>query len=119
MEQVKRRLRLIAAITDRRVSIGDESADAEFACLQLRKTLEQVAYAALAASRRHYATVRPQIEREWKAAKILERLEKLHPQFYPTPVSGTRVGANQWHFEPLGDGFLTHLTATPQADWER
>jgi hypothetical protein len=107
MEQIKRRLRLIAMFTDGRLSTGDESADAEFACLQLRKTLEQVAYSALAASREHYVAVHPKIEREWRAKQILERLEELHPAFYPVPVSPVRLGPNRWHFDSVADGFLT------------
>jgi hypothetical protein len=107
MDQVSRRLRLIGAVASGAVSTGDESANAEFACLQLRKALEQVAYAGLAASRERYAEVRPQIDREWRATKILERLAKIHPGFYPQPVAPVRRGPNRWHCDPVVDGFLT------------
>jgi hypothetical protein len=107
MDQVSRRLRLIAAIASGKVTTADESADAEFACLQLRKALEQVAYASLAASREAYSQVRPQVEREWNATRILERLEKIHPKFYPVPVSPVRLAPDRVHFEIVEDGFLT------------
>jgi hypothetical protein len=106
MDQVKRRLELVARITSRKITTGDDSADAEFACLQLRKTLEQIAYSALAASRDHYAAARPHVEREWNATKILERLEKLHKDFYPVPLSIERVADDRVHATPLTDGFL-------------
>jgi hypothetical protein len=107
MDQVSRRLRLISAVAGGTVSTGDESANAEFACLQLRKALEQVAFAALAASRERYAQLRPQIEREWSAKRILERLGKIHPGFYPQPVSPVPQGPNSWHFDLVPDGYLT------------
>ena len=107
MEQVKRRLRLLSAITEGKASVGDLSADGEFACLQIRKILEQVAFASLAASRSHYAKRRPNIEKEWSAKRIIQTLEKVHPDFYPRPVSSTRTGPKRVHFEPLTSGFLT------------
>jgi len=107
MDQVSRRLQLISALVAGRITTGDESADAEIGCLQVRKALEQVAYASLAASRDTYSQARPQFEREWSATKILERLEKLHPDFYPVAVSPVRLNPNRVHFELVADGFLT------------
>ena len=107
MEQIKRRLALLSALTEGRASFGDPSADGEFACLQLRKILEQVAFASLAASRSHYSKLRPRIEKEWSAKRIIETLEKVHPDFYPRPALSRRTGPKNVHFEPLKDGFLT------------
>jgi hypothetical protein len=107
MDQVSRRLRLIGALVAGRITTGDEPADAEIACLQVRKALEQVAYASLAASRDMYSQVRPQFERDWSAKRILEQIEKVHPDFYPVAVSPVRLGPNRVHFELVADGFLT------------
>lgn len=107
MDQLSRRLRLIEAVVAGRVTTGDEAADAEFACLQVRKALEQLAYAALAASRERYSQALPQVEREWSAKRILKRVEKVHAHFYPLPVRPVRLGPNRVHFDVLADGFLT------------
>jgi hypothetical protein len=107
MDQLSRRLRLVEAVVAGRSATGDEAADAEFACLQLRKALEQLAYSALAASRERYSQARPQVEREWNATRILERVEKIHPDFYPLPVRPVRLAPNRVHFDVVADGFLT------------
>jgi hypothetical protein len=107
LRQVKRRLRLVRAVTGRTLASGDEGADAEFACLQLRKTLELVAYAALAANRERYGQAHADVDRAWSAKRILERLRRMHPHFYPVPVAPVPQGPNRWHFEEVEDGFLT------------
>ena len=107
MDDVRRRLGILASLTGGRVSVGDESADAEIACLQVRKILEQIAFASLAASRKLYATARPKFMYEWRATQILDQLATLHADFYPKAVVPSKVGANRWHFDFRADGFLT------------
>ncbi|HEX7408107.1 MAG TPA: hypothetical protein VF515_10740 [Candidatus Binatia bacterium] len=107
MEQVKRRLRLVAAITGGMLKTGDEGADAEFACLQLRKVLELIAFATLAANRERYSQARADVDKEWSAKRILERLARMNPDFYPVPVIPISKGPGRWHFDIVADGFLT------------
>ena len=107
MEQVKRRLRLIRLETTGGIRTGDEGADAEFACLQVRRALELTAFATLAANRERYSQIRADVENEWRAKRILDRLKQLHPDFYPVPVSPNRVGPGRWHFSEITDGYLT------------
>lgn len=107
MDQVNRRLRILEGLYHGHVTTGDASADSEFACLQLRKTLEQVAFAALAASRAAYAQKRPQFAGDWRAKAILEHVEAVHPDFYPLPLVPQQVGPGRWHFEVRTEGFLT------------
>ncbi len=107
MEQIKRRLRLIRVVTSGAVQTGDEGADAEFACLQIRKTLELLAFAALSANRERYLQVRADVGNEWRAKRILDRLRHLAPDFYPKPVVPVSLGPGRWHFDKVADGFLT------------
>src|SRR5262245_50732639 len=107
MEQVKRRLELTRVVTTGRLRSGDEGADAEFACLQVRRALELTAFATLAANRDRYSQIRADVENEWRAKRILERLEKVHPTFYPVPVIPKRLGPGRWHFDERPDGYLT------------
>jgi hypothetical protein len=76
MDDVRRRLGVLNALTSGRVTVGDQSADAEIACLQVRKMLEQIAFASLAASRAQFMY-------EWRATQILDQLATLHADFYP------------------------------------
>jgi hypothetical protein len=107
MEQVKRRLRLIRLATTGGIRTGDEGADAEFACLQVRRALELTAFATLAANRERYSEIRADVENEWRAKRILDRLKQLHQDFYPVPVSPNRIGPGRWHFSEITDGYLT------------
>jgi hypothetical protein len=107
MDQVTRRLRILEALYSGRVTTGDAAADGEFACLQLRKAVEQVAFAALAASRAAYARKRPQFASDWSAKRILAQVEALHPDFYPLPLIPQQLGPGRWHFDVRADGFLT------------
>jgi hypothetical protein len=107
MEQIKRRLRLTRDAVSGVIQTGDEGADAEFACLQLRRALELLAFAALSANRECYARVRADVENEWRAQQILKRLGQMHHDFYPVPVIPVVQGPGRWHFEKVADGFLT------------
>lgn len=108
MEQVKRRLRVVRTIASGTARTGDDNADAEFACLQTRKALELIAFATLSANRERYAQVRADIAKEWRASKILERLRRMNPHFYPKPVIEVPTGAPGHHyFDNVTDGFLT------------
>ena len=107
MEQLKRRLGLVWGVTSGAVRTGDESADGEFVCLQLRKCLELIAFSALCAHREHYLRVRADLENEWRAKRILDRLSAIHADFYPQPVVPRSLGPGRWHFDAVTDGFLT------------
>jgi hypothetical protein len=107
MNQVSRRLGIVRAITFGTVRSGDPNADAEFACLQLRKTLELVAFATLCANRERYAQIRADVGREWRATKILERLRKANADFYPQPVKDLWLPGRQWRLVPTPADSLT------------
>lgn len=109
MEDVKARLNLIRAITEGQLPLGAEGLDGEVVCLLLRKVLEQIAFSSLVAHRETYEDVHNDVGSIWRAKRLLERLGKLHPEFYPAPV---RRGVSQHfgvqhQFEPVTDGFLT------------
>jgi hypothetical protein len=107
MEQVKRRLALVRAVTTGSICTGDEGADAELACMQVRKALELIAFATLAANRDRYSQIRADVQNEWRAKRILDKLKQLHPDFYPVPVTPVRVAPGQWHFDEVPGGYLT------------
>lgn len=60
-----------------------EFARNELIFLQLRKSLELIAFASLAANKDAYAAVFPTFAEDWKAKRILEKIEKINPYFYP------------------------------------
>lgn len=109
MEDVKARLKLINSIVAGHSPLGSEGLDGEVVCLLLRKVLEQIAFSSLVAHQATYESVHHDLGSIWRAKRLLERMEKLHPEFYPSPVrrgESQHLGV-QHHFDPLKDGFLT------------
>ncbi|WP_158635908.1 hypothetical protein [Sphingosinicella ginsenosidimutans] len=109
MEDVKARLRLIKEITEGRSPLGSEGLDGEVVCLLLRKVLEQIAFSSLIAHRETYEAVHNDLGSIWRAKRLLERMDKLHPEFYPSPIKrgvSRHLGVHH-HFDPVEDGFLT------------
>ncbi|MBK8161579.1 MAG: hypothetical protein IPK65_00040 [Gammaproteobacteria bacterium] len=86
----------------------------ESAILQMRKSLECVAYAAIAPNKKEYKEYRAKADRQsdytrdYHAGKILEMLSKINKDFYPKPVSSPiSKGPGRWHFDKREDGALT------------
>jgi hypothetical protein len=57
----------------------------EYGFLQLRMLCELIALGCLVAHGDIEATRAPALQKEYKAGMIIKRLEKLHPNFYPSP----------------------------------
>ena len=82
---------------------------AESIALQIRKILELIALASLAANRTEYAKHRKNFQTDWNGKLILEALEKANPKFYPKPNKQV-VEPNTGKVASLEDvksGFLT------------
>lgn len=108
MEDVKRRIAFINSILDSKTTTGRDDFDGEIVCLHLRKCLELIAFASLAAHKDSYAAVHTNFRQDWNAKKLLHKLEKVHSEFYPTPVrfaAGTDPGVR--HLDRIVNGFLT------------
>lgn len=107
LQSAKHRLALVDAITTGALRIAGESIDGEFACLQLRKALELIAFSSIAAQKDVYAAVYADFSKHWNAKKLMNRLEKLHPEFYPVPVAMTGPDARGVKkLAPIKDGFI-------------
>jgi len=86
----------------------------ESAILQMRKSLEAVALAAIAPNKRKYADYRElaiknaDFTKDFNARSILQFLSKVNPDFYPVPVSAPiAVSPGHWHFDRRADNSLT------------
>lgn len=62
----------------------------EQVALHLRKVLELIVFGSLVAHQDAYAKVYPDLADHWRIGKILEKLEKVHPNFFPEPRKITR-----------------------------
>lgn len=89
----------------------------ESAALQLRKTMETIAFATIAPNKSQYAAFRKAADkpadfrRDWQADTIFLALSKINPEFYPRPLTRqTRVGPNAWHFGHATDKCLSRAS---------
>ena len=109
MEDVKQRLAMIKSITEGHSPLGSEGHDGEVVCMLLRKVLEQIAFSSLVAHRETYDEFHKDAATVWRAKGLIDRLEKIHPNFYPSPVQKGVSGifGVQHHFDQVEDGYLT------------
>lgn len=108
MEDVKRRLAVVNTMAKRSLTIGSEDFDYEFVALQLRKSLELIAFASMTANKKLYAKAHANFANHWKAKTMLSSLDRIHLGFYPQPIFLDHVkesGAK--HFDHVKDGYLT------------
>ena len=85
MEEIKKRAEVVNGFLIGKCHAMYVQTTAESVSLQIRKILELIVLASLAANRSEYAKLRKNFQKDWNAKRILETLEKANPQFYPTP----------------------------------
>jgi hypothetical protein len=111
LEEVKTRLGLVRSITEGVLTAGGEAFNDEVVAVNLRKTLELIAFGTLSANRVAYAKAHAKFAEHWSAKRLLKNLEQLHPDFYPKPVLRPKIlqegPPRHLHFDFVPDGFLT------------
>ena len=66
---------------------GMRLSDIELVYLQIRKTLEIIAFGSLLLNEDAMKKVRNNIEKWWNAKNIMQELEGIHKNFYPVPIT--------------------------------
>jgi hypothetical protein len=111
IDEAKQRLATIQQFTKGSASIstlGRTDYDIEFVAIQLRKTLELIAFSSLIANRKVYSDAYTNYSKQWNPKYMLKDLEKVNPNFYPRPVYCTEPDERGVkHIEYIKDGFLT------------
>jgi hypothetical protein len=77
----------------------------EFCQLQLRMICELIALSCLIAHGEIHAGT--SLQKEWSADRIMDRLAKLHPHFYPWPIEVHEEKNGVTPFSHIREGFLT------------
>lgn len=109
MEEIKKRTEVIHAFLSGKCNALYSQTTAESICLQIRKILELIALASLVANKDEYAKNRANFAKDWHAKKILQSIEEINPNFYPSPskqildaLTGSVIS-----IEKIKSGFLT------------
>lgn len=87
----------------------DEIYEMDSCVLQLRKTLECIAFAAIAPNRKAYEQFRnTDFTKDFNAKKITTQLNRINKHFYPKPLlPAVRGKDNVWNHAKKENGFLT------------
>jgi hypothetical protein len=106
MEETKQRIGWLNLILAGKISLPNTALQ-EFGFLQLRIICELIALACLTAHGDLPAAREKRLREEWNATQILKRLEILHHDFYPRPVSSRRIARGHTHFDDVTSDFLS------------
>ncbi len=108
MEDIKRRIKFIKEFINGDSTLGQEDFDYELVCIHLRKILELIAFASLAAHKDIYSQAHEKYIHEWRTDSLLKNIAKLNPDFYPKPLKApTQDGSGIKYFEDSDKEFLT------------
>ena len=110
LDEIRVRLALVRSVCDGAVTAGSEAFDYEIVSVNFRKVLELIAFGSLTANKDAYASVYTNFEKHWRAKQLLDCLEKIHPEFYPTALAQPVISneaQRHVHFDLVEDGFLT------------
>lgn len=111
LDEVRARLNVVQSVCGGVVTAGSEQFDYEIVAINLRKALEHIAFGSLTANSSAYEAVHADIQKVWRAKKLLERLEQVHKDFYPKALKPPSIthehGGRRLHFDDLAAGFLT------------
>jgi len=108
LEEVKMRINAIESVLNRG-TMGSDVFDIEFVGVQLRKTLEQIAFSSLVANKDAYSKVYDNYQKSWNVKYLMRDIERINPSFYPNPIrySYQDTKTKIKNFENVEDGFLT------------
>lgn len=108
LEGIKWRISAIDSILSGK-TLGNKMIDEEFIALQLRKSLEMIAFSSLAANKNVYEKQYKDFMNHWNAKFLMRDLEKVNPGFYPKPIKSVSVNEETKikHVEIHDKGFLT------------
>jgi hypothetical protein len=108
MAQVRTRIKVVQGVLTGQITTGTDDCNAELIFLQLRKTLELIAFASLSANKAAYSAVHEKFASHWNAKKMLGDLEEVNPDYYPVPLDPPQETApGVKHFPRPADGFMT------------
>ncbi|OKO78074.1 hypothetical protein [Bradyrhizobium sp. NAS96.2] len=106
MDEVKERIEWLNVLLAGSIKLPNPALQ-EFGFLQLRILCELIALACLTAHGEIPEVKGKRLHEEWNATNILKRLEHLHSDFYPKPITVTNPMPGHAHIDFVISGFLT------------
>jgi hypothetical protein len=107
--EIKRRTSVVRAFMSGSTHAVYLQTTVESSCLQIRKILELIAFSSLIANKELYSQQHKKFSEHWNARLVLQDLERINTDFYPSPIiqkPSTLPGVtSEWLNRP--DDFLT------------
>lgn len=117
MDLLKLRIDTINDIVTGKRTSGFLVPDQELCCLQLRKSLELIAFAGISANLDKYSQIRPKFHEDWNGKRIISAIEKINPDFYPIPIQTFADDKGQLHYDDIKNGYLSKEDFVELYDW--
>lgn len=86
MEEIKNRMKAVSEFSLFLDNTMFNATTVESMALQIRKTLELIAFSSLIANKRAYSKQYENFTKHWNAKHLLKDLERINPNFYPNPI---------------------------------
>ncbi|MFH1217773.1 MAG: hypothetical protein V1706_14860 [Pseudomonadota bacterium] len=86
MAEIKRRTLVVDSFTQGKTHSVYKATTVETIYLQFRKILELIAMGSLVANKKEFSKIHTKFSNYWNAEKIINDIEKLNSNFYPTPI---------------------------------
>jgi hypothetical protein len=109
MDEIKKRVEVVEAILNNKVSTSYLITNVELICIQIRKILELIALSSMVANKEEYQKVKDNINSAWRTKDILKNLSTINPNYYPQPIilQCWNGDINNTRTQPVKTGFLT------------
>lgn len=108
MEEVKARITLLDSVIAGSISFGRSDFETELFAVHFRKILELIVFSSMVANKGQYSNAHKNFASHWNAKEMLDHLESINPEFYPSPMKVASIsvdGVKNLQF--LQYGFLT------------
>jgi hypothetical protein len=92
LEDIKSRIELVRGIVKQEVTLPQFSREdflTDFVAVQIRKSLEAIAFSSLIANKESYAAQYKNFSSHWNSKLLFKDLKRLNPYFYPRPLGPT------------------------------
>lgn len=107
LDKIKRRINVIADHLNKVTTEKYLIIEVETMCLQFRKILEKIMLMSLVANKEQYAAQNEKFAKHYHAERIMRDLEKVNPNFYPTPIKKVQGEGKISELVSIENGYLT------------
>lgn len=105
--EIQRRIDVIKDHLTQKRSEGYLIVEVEILCLQFRKILEKIVLMSLVANKEVYAAQHEKFAKHYHAKYIMRDLERINPDFYPTPITRVKIDEMLFDLVSVEEGYLT------------